>query len=80
MFSAQMHRMAEKKLKFERLVVDAAFALEMFKDNQYKSAQVVPLIYSWDLGGGGGVFVSRKLEISQFIKRYRYPCHPNFNL
>ncbi len=45
-FSAQMHRMAEKKLKFERLVVDAAFALEMFKDNQYKSAQVVLLIFS----------------------------------
>jgi threonyl-tRNA synthetase len=53
-FSAQMHRMAEKKLKFERLVVDAAFALEMFKDNQYKSAQVVLLIYYWELGSGEG--------------------------
>jgi threonyl-tRNA synthetase len=44
-FSAQMHRLAEKKLKFERLVVDASLALEMFKDNQYKSAQVWPV--SW---------------------------------
>lgn len=39
-FSAQMHRLAERKLKFERLVVDASLALEMFKDNQYKSAQI----------------------------------------
>ena len=30
-FSAQMHRMAEKKLPFERLVVDASLALEIFQ-------------------------------------------------
>jgi threonyl-tRNA synthetase len=39
-FSAQMHRMAEKRLKFERLVVDVSLAVKMFEDNQYKSAQV----------------------------------------
>ena len=39
-FSAQMHRLAEKRLKFERLVVDASLALHMFEDNQYKKAQV----------------------------------------
>jgi hypothetical protein len=38
------------------LVVDAAFALEMFKDNQYKSAQVVLLINFWG-GGGRGVLL-----------------------
>ncbi len=30
-FSAQMHRMAERKLPFERLVVDAALALKIFQ-------------------------------------------------
>ena len=30
-FSAQMHRMAEKRLPFERLVVDASLALEIFQ-------------------------------------------------
>lgn len=39
-FSAQMHRLAERQLKFERLVVDASLALKMFEDNQYKSAQI----------------------------------------
>jgi len=39
-FSAIMHRMAEKDLKIERLVVSPEFALEMFKDNQYKFSQV----------------------------------------
>lgn len=30
-FSAQMHRMAERKLPFERLVVDASLALKIFQ-------------------------------------------------
>ena len=30
-FSAQMHRMAERKLPFERLVVDASLALQIFQ-------------------------------------------------
>ena len=30
-FSAQMHRMAEKRLPFERLVVDASLAPEIFQ-------------------------------------------------
>jgi len=39
-FSAIMHRMAEKKDPFERLTVDASIALEMFSENQYKHSQV----------------------------------------
>jgi len=39
-FSAFMHRMAEKALKFERLVVDANLALSMFSENQYKTRQI----------------------------------------
>jgi len=49
-FSAMMHRMAEKSLKFERLVVDAALAERMFGDSQYKSAQI-PSIASSSSGG-----------------------------
>ena len=33
-FSAQMHRMAERKLPFERLVVDASLALKIFQVGQ----------------------------------------------
>ena len=39
-FSAAMHRLAEKELPFERLDVEADLALEMFKDNQYKLRQI----------------------------------------
>jgi len=39
-FSAQMHRMAEKRLPFERLVVDASLALEIFQENGYKVSQI----------------------------------------
>lgn len=49
-FSAMMHRMAEKSIKFERLVVDASLALRMFSDSQYKSGQI-PSIASSSQGG-----------------------------
>ena len=39
-FSAQMHRMAEKKLPFQRLTVDAKVAEEMFEENPYKVSQI----------------------------------------
>merc|ERR1719384_1297716 len=39
-FSAQMHRMAEKKLPFQRLTVDAKVGEEMFEENQYKVSQI----------------------------------------
>ena len=39
-FSAQMHRMAEKKLPLQRLTVDAKVAEEMFEENQYKVSQI----------------------------------------
>ena len=39
-FSAQMHRLAEKKLPFQRLSVDASLALEMFRENPYKVSQI----------------------------------------
>jgi len=38
--SAAMHRMAEKALPMERLVVDASLAQEMFADNRFKLAQI----------------------------------------
>jgi len=49
-FSAMMHRMAQKYLKFERLVVDASLAERMFSDSQYKSVQI-PSIASSSQGG-----------------------------
>ena len=39
-FSAQMHRMAERKLPFNRLTVDAKVALDMFQENPYKVSQI----------------------------------------
>jgi len=39
-FSSVMHRMAERKLPFERLTVDGSLALEMFSENQYKHSQI----------------------------------------
>nr|ACO11499.1 Mitochondrial 39S ribosomal protein L39 [Caligus rogercresseyi] len=39
-FSAYMHRLAERELPFERLVVDASVALRIFEDNQYKTKQI----------------------------------------
>ena len=39
-FSAAMHRTAEKRLPFERLVVDAAVAMEIFRDNGHKVSQI----------------------------------------
>ena len=38
--SAAMHRLSEKQLPFERLVVDASLASEMFSENQYKLSQI----------------------------------------
>ena len=35
-----MHRLAEKALPFERLDVEKDFAMDMFKDNQYKISQI----------------------------------------
>jgi len=39
-FSAQMHRLAEKKLPIERLSVDQSLALKMFEDNKFKVGQI----------------------------------------
>ncbi len=39
-FSAAMHKMAERTLPIERLVVDAQLAGKMFEDNRHKSAQI----------------------------------------
>jgi len=49
-FSAAMHRIAEKALKFERLVVDANLALKMFSENQYKTLHI-PSIAAKSTGG-----------------------------
>lgn len=38
--SATMHRIAEKNLPFERLVVDASLAKEMFAENRFKAKQI----------------------------------------
>ncbi len=38
--SAAMHRLAEKELPFERLEVDEAVAMDIFKDNKYKVKQI----------------------------------------
>lgn len=38
--SAAMHRLSERGLPFERLVVDAKLAAEMFSDNRYKAKQI----------------------------------------
>ena len=38
--SASMHRLSEKVLPFERLVVDQKLAVEMFADNKYKAKQI----------------------------------------
>ena len=38
--SAAMHRLSEKQLPFERLVVDASLATEMFANNKFKVAQI----------------------------------------
>jgi len=38
--SAAMHRLAEKSLPFERLVVESGLAMEMFADNRYKVQQI----------------------------------------
>jgi len=48
--SAAMHKMAEKALPMERLVVDAKLAQEMFEDNRYKLAQI-PSIAEKSKGG-----------------------------
>jgi large subunit ribosomal protein L39 len=39
-FSSLMHKLAEDDLKFERLVVSADLAKDMFQENQYKSKQI----------------------------------------
>jgi len=56
-FSAYMHRMAEKALKFERLVVDANLALAMFSENQYKTQQIPSIAAS--SGSGNAVTLYR---------------------
>jgi large subunit ribosomal protein L39 len=38
--SSQMVALCQKNLKFERLEVDVDLALEMFKDNKYKTEQI----------------------------------------
>jgi threonyl-tRNA synthetase len=38
--SAKMHRIAEADKPFERLVVDANLALEMFSENKHKKKQI----------------------------------------
>ena len=38
--SAAMHRLSEQHLPFERLVVDASLAKEIFADNEFKSKQI----------------------------------------
>lgn len=38
--AATMHRIAEKAMPIERLVVDSKLAMEMFTDNRYKAAQI----------------------------------------
>ena len=38
--SAAMHRVSEKALPFERLVVDSKLAMEMFAENKYKVKQI----------------------------------------
>ena len=55
-FSAAMHRLAEKALPFERLDVSADLAMEMFKDNQYKSAHI-PGIAKKSSTGESGLFL-----------------------
>ena len=56
-FSAQMHRMSEKKLPFERLSVDASLALEIFEENPYKVSQIPSIAGS--SGDGHSVTVYR---------------------
>lgn len=43
-FSAAMHRLAEKALPFERLDVSEELAKELFKDNQYKINQIPSIV------------------------------------
>jgi threonyl-tRNA synthetase len=38
--SSQMVALCQKNLKFERLEVNVDLALEMFKDNRYKTEQI----------------------------------------
>ena len=56
-FSAQMHRLAEKKLPLERLTVDASLAQEMFSENPHKLSQIPSIAGS--SGDGRSVTVYR---------------------
>jgi len=49
-FAAQMHRLAEKKLPIERLLVDESVALNMFEDNKYKLSQIPSIAAKSDRG------------------------------
>jgi large subunit ribosomal protein L39 len=49
-FSAAMHRIAERALPFERLEVDAAVANEMFADNRFKLKQIPSIAANSKLG------------------------------
>ena len=38
--SAQIHRLAEQELPFQRLTIDTDTALAMFEENPYKTSQI----------------------------------------
>ena len=38
--SAQIHRLAEQELPFQRLTIDTDTALAMFEENPYKTGQI----------------------------------------
>lgn len=46
-FSSIMHKLADQDIKFERLVVTPEFALDMFRENQYKSNQIPSIAESF---------------------------------
>jgi threonyl-tRNA synthetase len=50
-FSAQMHRLAEQRLPFERLSVGLGLALEMFAENPHKSGQIPSIAGAAGPGG-----------------------------
>ena len=50
-FSAQMHRLAEQRLSFERLPVAASLALDMFAENHHKTGQIPAIAGAAGRGG-----------------------------
>ena len=64
-FSAQMHRLAERKLPFQRLTVDAKVALDMFSENPYKMSQIPSIAGSSNDGNSVTVYkVGDHVDIS----------------